>query len=64
MNNCYLDFEGKTIIPLQILTAHKEQHRIFYPKSDWYSGATNGSMENLFFQSIDSLFYNMEIKTS
>ena len=49
MNNCYLDFEGKTIFPLQILTSHKEQHRIFDPKSIWYSGTINGSMENRFF---------------
>ena len=45
MNNCYLDFEGKTIFPLQILTSHKEQHRIFDPKSNlvfwnnkWFNG--------------------------
>ena len=45
MNTCYLDFEGKTIIPLQILTTHILQHQIFDPRSNlvfwgnkWFNG--------------------------
>ena len=45
MNNCYIDFEGKTIFHLQILTPHKVQHQIFDPKSNlvfwsnkWFNG--------------------------
>ena len=45
MNHCYIDFEGKTIFPLQILTPHTVQHPIFDPRSNlvfwsnkWFNG--------------------------
>ena len=45
MNHCYIDFEGKTIFPLQILTPYTAQHPIFDPRSNlvfwsnkWFNG--------------------------